>query len=85
MLEAFHTLEHEITAELSEAIHDYGHELTDLSDIKAARITYGSLSDAFSQFATATGVPANYENQSTATCAAWLRMFRKVVSGYRWA
>ena len=56
MLEAFHTLEHEVPAELSEAIHDSGHELADLSDIKAARIAYGSLSDVFSQFVTATGV-----------------------------
>ena len=68
MLEAFHTLEHEAPAELwsshedyTEAIHDYGHELGDLSDIKAARIAYGSLSDSLNHLIAAVGVPASYE------------------------
>ena len=68
MLEAFHTLEHGAPAELwsahaahTETIHDAGHELGDLSDIKAARLAYGSLSDAFNHFVAAVGVPASYE------------------------
>ena len=68
MLEAFHTLEHEASAELwsahqahTETLHDAGHELGDLADIKAARIAYGSLSDAFNHFVAAVGVPASYE------------------------
>ena len=68
MLEAFHTIEHETPAELwsahesrTETIHNAGHELGDLSDIKAARIAYGSLSDSFKHFIAAVGVPANYE------------------------
>ena len=68
MIEAFHTVEGEAPAELWSAheahtkmIHDTGHELGDLSDIKAARIAYGSLSNSFKHFIAAVGVPANYE------------------------
>ena len=68
MLEAFHTVEHEAPAELwrgheahTVAIHNAGHELGDLSDIKAARIAYGSLSDSFKHLIAAVGVPTNYE------------------------
>ena len=68
MIEAFHTVEGEVPAELWNAhkvhtkmIHDTGHELGDLSDIKAARIAYGSLSNSFKHFIAAVGVPANYE------------------------
>ncbi len=68
MLEAFHTLEGEAPAELwsaheahTEAIHDAGHELGTPSDIKAARIAYGSLSDSFKHFIAAVGIPAIYE------------------------
>ena len=68
MIEALHTVEGEAPAELWNAheahtkmIHDTGHELGDLSDIKAARIAYGSLSDSFKHFIAAVGVPANYE------------------------
>ncbi len=67
MIEAFRAIEGEVPAELWEAheahtkmIHDTGHELGDLSDIKAARIAYGSLSDSFKHFIAAVGVPANY-------------------------
>ena len=67
MIEAFHTVKGEAPAELWSAheahtkmIHDTGHELGDLSDIKAARIAYGSLSDSFKHFIAAVGVPANY-------------------------
>ena len=67
MLEAFHTVEHETPAALWRAheahtkiIHDTGHQLADLSDIKAARIAYGSLSDSFKHFITVTGVPTSY-------------------------
>ena len=45
----------------TKTIHDTAHELGDLSDIKAARIAYGSLSDSFKHFIAAVGVPANYE------------------------
>ena len=68
MLEAFHTLEGEVPAELwgtheshTESIHDTGHQLANLSDIKTARIAYGSLSDSFKHLIAAVGVPANYE------------------------
>ena len=68
MIEAFHTVEGEVPAELwnthkvhTKMIHDTGHELGDLSDIKAARIAYGSLSNSFKHFIAAVGVPANYE------------------------
>ncbi len=68
MLEAFHTVENEAPTDLRSAheshiktIHDTGHQLGDLSDIKAARIAYGSLSDSFKHFLDAAGVPANYE------------------------
>ena len=68
MLEAFHTVEGDAPAELwsaheshTETIHDAGHQLGDLSDIKSARIAYGSLSDSFKHFIDAVGVPANYE------------------------
>ena len=67
MIEAFHTVEGEVPAELWNAhkvhtkmIYDTGHELGDLSDIKAARIAYGSLSDSFKHFIAAVDVPANY-------------------------
>ena len=68
MIEALHTVEAEVPAELWRAhethtkmIHDTAHELGDLSDIKAARIVYGSLSDSFNDFISAVGMPANYE------------------------
>lgn len=65
--EAFHAVEAEVPAELwnaheahTETIHDTAHKLGDLSDIKAARIAYGSLSDSFKHFIAAVGVPADY-------------------------
>ena len=68
MLEALHTLEGAASAELwsahaahTERIHDTGHELGDLSDIKAARIAYGSLSDSFKHLIAAVGVPTSYD------------------------
>lgn len=68
MLEAFHTVKNEAPTDLRSAheshiktIHDTGRQLGDLSDIKAARIAYGSLSDSFKHFLDAAGVPANYE------------------------
>ena len=68
MLEALHTVEHEAPAELwsahishTETIHDAGHQLTDISDIKSARIAYGSLSDSFKHFIAAVGVPVSYK------------------------
>ncbi len=68
IIEAFHTLEDEVSDELwnahanhTEVIHDSAHELADLSDIKAGRIAYGSLSDAFNHFVAAVGVPASYQ------------------------
>ena len=68
MIEAFHAVEGEASAELWNAhqahtkmIHDTGYELGDLSDIKAARIAYGSLSNSFKHFIAAVGVPVNYE------------------------
>jgi hypothetical protein len=68
MLEAFRTIEHEVPAELwsahishTETIHDAGHQLADISDIKSARIAYGSLSDSFRHFIAAVGVPASYK------------------------
>ena len=67
MIEAFHTVEHEAPAELwsthashAETIRDTGNQLADLSDIKAARIAYGSLSDSFNHLIAAMGVPASY-------------------------
>ena len=67
MIEAFQTVEHEVPAELwnahtahTETIHDTGHQLADLSDIKAARIAYGSLSDSFNHLISALGVPTSY-------------------------
>ena len=67
MVEAFHTVKGETPAELWDAheahtktIHDTGHELGELSDIKAARIAYGSLSDSVRHLIAAVGVPANY-------------------------
>ncbi len=67
MIEAFHTVEHEVPAELwnahvvhTKTIRDTGHQLADLSDIKAARIAYGSLSDSFKHLITALGVPTSY-------------------------
>lgn len=68
MLEAFHTLENEVPGDLWEshqdhtlAIHDYGHELGDVSDIKTARTIYGSLSEAVNHLVTPTGVPTKDE------------------------
>ncbi len=68
MLEAFHTVKGEAPAELWSAqeshtntIHDTGHQLGDLSDLKAARIAYGALSSSFKHFIAAVGVPTNYE------------------------
>ena len=68
MLEAFRTVENEAPADLwsaheshTKTIHDTGHQLGALSDIKAARIAYGSLSDSFKHFIDAVGVPGNYE------------------------
>ena len=70
MIEALHTVEGEVPAELwaaheshIETIHDAGHQLADVSDIKPARIAYGSLSDSFKHFIAAVGVPANYGKQ----------------------
>ena len=70
MLEAFHTLENEAPRELWEshkdhtlAIHDYGRELGDVSDIKTARSIYGSLSQAVNHLVTPTGVPTKDEKQ----------------------
>ena len=67
IIEAFHTVKGEVPAEVWNAheahtkmIHDTAHELGDLSDIKAARIAYGSLSDSFKHFVAAVGVPADY-------------------------
>lgn len=68
MLEAFHTIKGETPTDLwnaheshTKTIHDTGHQLGDLSDIKAARIAYGSLSDSFKHFIAAVGVPASYK------------------------
>ena len=68
MIEALHTVEGEVPDELwnahethTKTIHDTAHELGELSDIKAARIAYGSLSDSFKHFITSVGIPANYE------------------------
>ena len=68
VLEALHTLEGEVSAELwraheshTKSIRDAGHELGAVSDIKAARIAYGSLSDSFKHLIAAVGVPASYE------------------------
>ena len=68
MLEAFHTVEGEASAELwsaheahAKTIHETGHELGNLSDIKAARIAYGSLSDSLNHFIDAIGVPTSYD------------------------
>ena len=68
MLEAFDTLEGEAAAALRRAhesdaktIRDTGHQLSDLSDIKAARIVYGSLSDSLYRLIAAVGIPAGYD------------------------
>ena len=68
MLEAFHTIKGEAPTDLwnaheshTKTIHETGHQLGDLSDIKAARIAYGSLSDSFKHLITAVGVPASYK------------------------
>ena len=68
MIEALHAVKGEVPDELwnahethTKTIHDTAHELSDLSDIKAARIAYGSLSDSFKHFIAAVGVPASYE------------------------
>lgn len=67
MIEALHAVEEEVPDELwnahethTKTIHNTAHELGDTSDIKAARIAYGSLSDSFKHFVDAVGVPANY-------------------------
>ncbi len=68
MIEAFHIVEDQAPAELWAAheshvqmIHDTGHQLADSSDIKSARIAYGSLSDSFKHFIAAMGVPTGYD------------------------
>ena len=68
MLKAFHILEGEVPAELwsahkvhTKTIHDTGNQLGDLSDIKTARIAYGSLSDSFRHLIAAVGVPTSYD------------------------
>ena len=68
MIEAFHTVEDETPAGLwaaheshTHTIHDAAHQLTDVSDIKSARLAYGLLSDSFKHFITAVGVPASYD------------------------
>ena len=68
LIKAFHIVESEAPDELWSAhdvhtkmIHDTAHQLGELSDIKAARIAYGSLSDSFRHLITVVGVPANYE------------------------
>ena len=68
MLEAFHTVNGEAPANLwnaheshTKTIHDTGHQLGTLSDIKAARIAYGSLSDSFHHLIAAVGVPTSYD------------------------
>ena len=66
MLEAFHTFEDEVPAEWREshkdhalAVQDYGKELGDISDIKAARVIYGSLSEVVNHLITLTGAPTS--------------------------
>lgn len=68
MLEAFHTLEHDAPAKLwnshknhTLALHDHGHELASTSDIKTARVIYGSLSEAVNHLITPTGAPTGDE------------------------
>ena len=68
MIEAFHTVEDRAPAELlaaheshTQTIHDTGHQLTDSSDIKSARIAYGSLSDSFRHLIAVVGVPTSYD------------------------
>ncbi|MBI1924186.1 DUF3347 domain-containing protein [Candidatus Poribacteria bacterium] len=71
MLEAFQALEDETPADdlhfwhahepEAEMIYDQGHKLAELSDIKSARIAYGSLSDGLNRLVTALGVPPGYE------------------------
>ena len=68
MLEAFHTLETEAPVELWEshkdhtlAIHDYGHELADTSDIKTARGIYGALSESVNHLIAPIGAPTSDE------------------------
>ena len=67
IIEAFHAVKAGVPAELwnaheahTQMIHDTAHQLGNLSDIKAARIAYGSLSDSFKYFIAAVGVPASY-------------------------
>lgn len=67
MIEALHAVEGEVPDEQwnaleahNKTIHDTAHELGELSDIKAARIAYGSLSNSFKHFVAAVEVPANY-------------------------
>ena len=68
MLGAFHTLEHDAPAELwnslqdhTLAIHDHGHELAGTSDIKTARVIYGSLSEAVNHLIIPSGAPTRDE------------------------
>lgn len=68
MLEAFHILEHNVPAELwnshtnhTLAIHDHGQELANTSDIKTARVIYGSLSEAVNHLITPSGAPTRDE------------------------
>ena len=84
MIEAFHTVEGEVPAELWNAhkvhtkmIYDTGHELGDLSDIKAARIAYGSLSIVSSTLLRLWVCLQITRSPSTATCAGWCPMYLK--------
>ena len=71
IIETFHHLEEETPSDaphfwhihqlIAETIHDQAHELAELSDIKAARIAYGILSDAWIHFLQVTGIPTHYE------------------------
>ena len=70
MLAAYHTLETETPAELWEshndhvlAIHDSGQQLGDSSDIKTARVIYGSLSEAVNHLITPIGAPTRDDKQ----------------------
>ena len=68
MIEALHTVEGAVPDKLwnahethTKTIHDTAHELGEFSDIKAARIAYGSLSDSLNHFIAAVGVPISYD------------------------
>ena len=66
MLEAFDALEQEVPAEFwdshkerTKAVRDSGDKLAEASDIKTARIAYGSLSEAVDHLTAAIGVPTS--------------------------